>query len=219
MLPIPQAIKDQIVQAFASAVWERPELSRVREPVQQALAGNEFKKLVGDALTQFADNTNAPLPSFMREEFILQERTLRQLTAFIVKRDATAIDVLAQDYAKQFGADIDMARATLDQFLVELRETLATHSYYGAILLARDLQGMTAALNNLRSDMHSRFDDVIGLLNRLLADPEFKAVVEKRTGTHIFLSYSSKNSAKAMEIRNALGVATLCFRLMQQHSS
>jgi len=49
MFTPPQAILDQIIQAVAQAAWNRPELAKLREPIEQALTADTFRQLTEHA--------------------------------------------------------------------------------------------------------------------------------------------------------------------------
>ncbi|MEQ8673155.1 MAG: SUMF1/EgtB/PvdO family nonheme iron enzyme [Aggregatilineales bacterium] len=194
------SIQEQVIQSIAGAVWNRPEVSRIREPVQKALEGNAFKKLVSDALDQLEAHTQVQLPNFMSAEFVLQDRTLRQLNAYVVQRDASAIDALASDYVKQFNADLGVVRPVVDRFMLEFREALATHPQYGPILLARDMETMLEALLDLKTTVQrgftsidARFDEVLSLLRVIFADDARLETINSKTDPHIFISYARKD--------------------------
>ena len=46
---LPDTLLEQITQSIAAAVWNRPELTWLREPVQKALDGNTFALLAQQA--------------------------------------------------------------------------------------------------------------------------------------------------------------------------
>ncbi|MCA0453427.1 MAG: SUMF1/EgtB/PvdO family nonheme iron enzyme [Chloroflexi bacterium] len=200
------ALAEQVVQEVAAKIWGRPELTRLREPIESAFKGDQFRKLTREAFETFAKGSQSALPQFFDPGFIQMPAVQSQLANHIVRGEAADADGLAEQYTKRFlqPSDAPNVKRLLDTYLKALRETFASDPTYGPLLLARDAQAMVAALNNLRGEMHERFDEVMTLLNKLLSEPDFKAVVERRTGTHIFLSYSSKNSVQAIKVRNAL---------------
>ena len=54
------SLLEQLVQSVAAAIWERPELAPLRDPVQQALAGKRFKALSRKAWEALADRNDLP---------------------------------------------------------------------------------------------------------------------------------------------------------------
>ncbi|MBK8028793.1 MAG: SUMF1/EgtB/PvdO family nonheme iron enzyme [Chloroflexi bacterium] len=206
MFNLSDPITEQIVQSVAAAIWSRPELTRFREPIRSALRGDQFRRLTHDAVDTFAQAAQVVLPQFFDAGFIDMPTVQERLAAYIVRGQQVDIDGLAEDYTRRFltPADAPTVREQLVGYLKTMRETFATHSTYGAILLARDIQSMTAALNNLRGEMHGRFDEVIAKLDALLREPEIKALVERKRGNHVFLSYTRRNLSIVAKIRNAL---------------
>ncbi len=204
MFTLPPAILDLIFQAVGEAAWNRPELAPLTEPIKQALTADTFRQLTKSAFQTFAENSD--LPQFFDEGFIRMPAVQEHLGAYIVKGDQADLNTLADLYAKRHlkPASAPDVRTHLAVYLRQVRETFAADPTYGPILLARDVQSMTAALNNLRGEMHGRFDDVISRLDALLKEPEIKALVERKQGSHIFLSYSRHNLALALQVRNAL---------------
>ncbi len=162
-MSIANPILEQIVQSLASAVWKRPELTRFRQPIQKALEGKQFKQLTEEAFTTLAERSRGDLPDFFSEGFITHDVTQRHLTDYIIEGREVTVGELAQVYADYIGAPEKAAEieTQLSGYLKQLRETLAAHPAYGPLLLARDMQSMTAALNNLRGEMHGRFDEVV----------------------------------------------------------
>jgi formylglycine-generating enzyme required for sulfatase activity len=205
-MPIPSPIIDQIIQALTKAVWDRPELTRLREPIEGALQAGTFRHLTTQAFETFATQITSDLPQYFDAGFIQMPQVQVLLVDYIVKGKAIDLGQLTHLYGKRHlnPAGAPSVAEQINGYLVALRETFAADPTYAPILLARDAQAMIGALNALRGEMHERFDQITALVYRLLADPEFRAVVERRTGTHVFLSYSSKNAVQAIKIRNSL---------------
>jgi formylglycine-generating enzyme required for sulfatase activity len=206
MALIPQAVQDLIQQSIVTAIWKRPEVAPLREPIESALQSGVFASLLQEAFTIFAERSQDELPEFFNEGYLRMPAVLDHLSAYVVAGKAADLDELAALYAKRHlePAKAQDVRQLLEGYLRQLRETLSSHPAYGPLLLARDVQSMSVALMNLRDHMNERFDEVIGLLNRHLADPAIREVVERKTGTHVFLSYSRANLVQATKIHNAL---------------
>lgn len=203
MLPfLTETIVGQIVQALITAVWNRPELARLREPIETALQGNEFKRLTEQAFRQLANASATTLPDFFDEGFITMPAVQQHLSDYVVKGQAADVEILAQLYAKRFlnPADAPKIQPLLEGYLNSLRETFAADETYGPILMARDMRTMIIMLHDLQADVQA----VMALLSTLLAQPDIKAVLDQRKGTHVFLSYSRHNARKVLRIRDAL---------------
>jgi formylglycine-generating enzyme required for sulfatase activity len=205
-MPMPSAIIDQIVQALTKAVWDRSELTRLREPIEGVLQAGTFRHLTTQAFETFATQITSDLPQYFDAGFIQMPQVQALLVDYIVKGKAIDLGELTRLYGKRHlnPADAPDVAEQINGYLTRLRETFATDPTYAPIVLARDVQSMTAALNNLRGEMHGRFDEVVARLDMLLQEPEIKALVERKTGTHIFLSYTRANITTALMIRNAL---------------
>ncbi len=196
------AVLEQLVQSLAQAIWNRPELSRLREPIEAALQGNEFKQLARDAFTQFADQTTTTLPEFFDAGFIAMPLVQQHLVAYVVNGQAVDVEQLTALYIKRLSLPSvpSHVQPLLQGYLTHLREKLATHPTYGPILFTRDQQKMIVMLHDLQGDVQA----VVSLLNKVLAEPDIKAVLEQRTGTHVFLSYSRRNATQAGQVREAI---------------
>ena len=159
---LPPAILDQIMQSIAAAVWQRPELAPLREPVEAALKADSFFKLVQDAFQQFADTSTTALPQFFDEGFIRMPAVQEQLAAYVVRGQPVDLEQLSALYAKRFlnPAAAPDVQTQLEGYLRQVRETFATDPTYGPILLARDVQAMSAALQNLREEVRQHFDSL-----------------------------------------------------------
>ena len=59
-------LADTLLSKLIEAIWKRPELSRLREPIEAALRGDEFKQLTRDAFQTYADRTQQQLPAILR---------------------------------------------------------------------------------------------------------------------------------------------------------
>lgn len=206
MFTLPPDVTDLIIQSVVFAAWQRPELAALREPIEATLKADTFRTLTGKAFETLATNSQAALPQFFDQGFITMPAVQETLAAYIVKGDPADSERLAELYARRQlkPTEAPHIEAQLTGYLKTLRETFATDPTYGPILLARDVQSMAAALNNLRGETQADFAEVIARLDALLQEPEIKALVERKQGTHIFLSYSRKNMPLALKIRNAM---------------
>lgn len=52
MLIFPQAVADLIIQSVMETAWNRPELALLREPIQEALTGADFRKFTNSSFRQ-----------------------------------------------------------------------------------------------------------------------------------------------------------------------
>lgn len=192
MFTLPPAVTDLIIQSVVSAARQRPELTALREPIEATLKADTFRTLTVNAFERFATDSQAALPQFFDQGFITMPAVQEGLAAYIVKGEPANVTQLAELYARRHlkSADAPNVETQLAGYLKALRETFAADSTYGPVLLARDVQSMAAALNNLRGETQAGFAEVIARLDALLQEPEIRALVERRQGTHIFLSYS-----------------------------
>ncbi|QPC83664.1 TIR domain-containing protein [Phototrophicus methaneseepsis] len=178
-------VTGHVLSALTMAVWNRPEVKALRDPIENYLEGQRFKSLTRNALTDLRDKSRYTLPDLFDEGFITSGEVQRILTAYIVNGDDADIDRLAALYSKRFlkgGQITDAKRKLMREYLWQLRETFAGDETYGPVLVARDLDTMQAALDGL----YLRVDTGISLLNdrldALLREPEVQALVQRKEG-------------------------------------
>ena len=199
---ISDALFEQFINILTETVWKRPELEPLRQPIEGALQGNNFKVLTQRAFQQLEQDT---LPQLLDEGYIGMPVVQQMLADWIVRGQDADIQRLSELYADRYlkPSEAPDIRPQLKQLLTQMREVFATDNSYGPILLARDVQLVVAGIQNLSSDMN----DVKRMLRELLEIPEIQAAVEQRKGTHIFLSYTRPNLAIVTRIRNELEAA------------
>lgn len=185
MLNLSETILEQIAQAIAEAVWKRPEFSKIREPIEQALTASSFQRLTGEVFAKaFDEQARRDLPHLFDAGFIAMPAVQQHLARHIVDGSPVDVERLSGLYAQRHlvsSAASDI-RPQLERFLSTLRTTFAAHPIYGPILLARDLQTLQAGLNGLRGEMHERFDVVEQKIDDLVTE-------------YAALSHSSSSSA------------------------
>jgi formylglycine-generating enzyme required for sulfatase activity/energy-coupling factor transporter ATP-binding protein EcfA2 len=218
-MPLPSAITDLIQQSIAEALWRRPELKPLREPVESALNTGVFAALLRDAFEAMAARSSAELPQFFDEGFLRMPAVLKHLGDYVVLGQPLDLDQLAGLYAKRHldPAKAPDVRAHLMTYLGQLRETLAAHPTYGPVLLSRDVQSIAMSIRHIVEETRSQSETQAALrdqmnrietrLETLLREPEVQALVQRKRGTHVFLSYSRKDIGRALRIRNALAEA------------
>lgn len=210
---LPSIFLDQFIQSLSTALWNRPELAPLREPIETALKGNEFKKLTQQAFEQFAQ-ANA-LPRFFDAEFITQSPVQERLAAYVLEGKAADVDELVRRYRDYISRDEAGFRDVLAKYLQQVRDTFVTNPAYSGLILARGQDTMLDAISVFRREVHDRLDAlgadqktaselILKRLDDLYKEPEMKALVERKQGTHIFLSYSRHNAEIARQIREAL---------------
>ena len=203
-------LADTLLSKLIEAIWNRPELSRLQKPIEAALRGDEFKQLTRDAFQTYADRTQQQLPQFFDEAFVTQGPVQDALSAYIVEGKDADLDELLRRYRDYVGADAAEARVVLVEYLGQVRETFAAHPTYGPILLARDVEGIYAALLNFREETREAFtalsQQIAELLTELRAEPAIKAALERKATAdqHVFLSYSRADIAFALRLKQDL---------------
>lgn len=167
MSVLPSATIDQIIQGLTKIIWERPEFSSIREPLEQALSTGAFKKITVNAFDALAERSHEQLPKFFDTGFITMPRVQEKLSAYIINGDRFHLGELANLYSERFlkPADAPNIEKLLDTYLTELRETFAVHPTYGPILLARDIQSINSGLNRIEHELHERFNDLTNRFN------------------------------------------------------
>ena len=144
---LPTAIIDQIVQAISKAVWERPELARLREPIEATLKAGSFKALTVQALQDLESRTVGDLPEFFDEGYLAMPLVKEALAAYLVKGDDADITRLTELYSKRFPrpTDAPAIEPLIRSYLTQARETFAADPVYCPLLLARALHALVAA--------------------------------------------------------------------------
>ena len=212
------AVLNTLIEKLTEAVWNRPELARLRRPIEAALRGDEFKRLTRDAFQTYTDRTRQPPPPYFDDAFVQQGPVQDALTAYIIEGRDADLDELLRRYRDHMGDDSDAARAALTAYLGYVRETFAAHPAYGPVLLARDMDAMLDAIGTFRQEVHDRLDEMeandrqrhrelLDQLNRLLQEPELEAMIARKQGRHVFLSYSRLDRETADTVRKALETA------------
>ena len=83
------SLLDLLVQSIAAAVWNRPELTRFREPIEVTLKGDPFKALTEKAFRDFSKNTGNDLPDFFDEGFVTMPAVQRHLAVVGISQKRT----------------------------------------------------------------------------------------------------------------------------------
>jgi hypothetical protein len=213
---IADALLEQFIQTLAEKIWQRPELTPLREPLETALKGNEFKQLTQAAL----EKTPSDLPLWDKG-FIEMPLVQQHLAAYIIEGQAASVEELERLYAKrgQLSADI---RPVLEKYFLQMRNVFVAHPAYGGLILARGQDQLLAAIEVFRRETHDRLGilqaenasdhaeiiqqnrQVLERLEKVLEVPTIQQALEARKGVHLFLSYSRKDAKLVKEIRAAL---------------
>ncbi|MBZ0307233.1 MAG: hypothetical protein K8I82_14290 [Anaerolineae bacterium] len=148
------AVLEQVIQALTSALWKRPELAPLREPIEAALKGNEFRRLTQQAFQQLSEST--ALPGFFDEASITQSPVQDALVAYILEGRSSDLDDLSRRYRDYMGGEEAGFREALAAYLQQVRDTFVNHPAYGGLILARGQDAMLDAIGVFRREVHDR---------------------------------------------------------------
>ncbi len=215
-------LHELLIQSVITAIWKRPEVAPLREPIEAALKADAFSDLLKAAFNDFAERSQAELPKFFDAGFLRTTGVAEHLSAYVVQGQAVDLDKLAELYAKRHldPTQASDVRVHLENYLRQLRRTCLQHPTYGALILANDVQEVFAALMYIRDDLRDGFAQVLAghatlertieahitrLLDELRQDPTIKRALDSaQSGGHIFLSYTRSDTIFAVRLKNDL---------------
>ena len=149
-------VLDLVIQSFVSHVWERPELSRIRDPLANLLQTSKFKTLTRKAWDEFqksSENNTSPdnnLPGFFDETFVRHPVTQRHLYSFIFYQDQTALEELAKTYAEfESIGDSTSIRDLLNAYGVKLRQVFLADDDFRAMVMSQDINTLITMMQLL----------------------------------------------------------------------
>ncbi|HRL10496.1 MAG TPA: toll/interleukin-1 receptor domain-containing protein, partial [Aggregatilineales bacterium] len=183
-----ELLSDQITSSIVEAIWNRPEIAMLREPIERRLSAKTFRDKTRRALQDFEQSSASLLPDLFSSKFVGQKEVQRCLSDYIVAGRPADITRFLELYAKNRGGGepVTLSSAAKDsvrRYFEHLRESLASDPEYGPLLAARDQKTMLSALDTISEGFLSvkeQVDRLTDVLQTLSKTPEFRQI-ERRT--------------------------------------